>query len=129
MAVLAAFSLVYLQGLFDQADHRKAIAAVRAMQTHPGAPTFGEFLAERTKGAVTFSSTLLSGCRGTVRVDAHPESAGLLSYQVDLVSHTVAPLNGAGGRALDDYHARWDAPASGDSPPPSGAPPPQPSQP
>ncbi len=108
MAVLAGFSLIYLQGLFDQSDNRKAIAAVRTLQTHPGAPTFGGHLASTTGGAVTFSATLLSGCRGTVQVDAHLVDQGLLSYRVDLITQDdIEPLNGAAGRALDAYRARY----------------------
>jgi len=111
MAVLAAFSLIYLQGLFDQSDHRKAIAAVRMLQARPGTPTFGGYLASSTKGAVTFSATLLSGCAGTVQVDAHPESGGLLSFEVDLVASSVEPQNGAARRALEAYRAEVGVPA------------------
>lgn len=103
MAVLAAFSLIYLQGLFDKSDHRKAIAAVRQHQARPGAPTLGGFLASSSKGAVTFSATLVSGCRGVVQVDAHLEDGGLLSFEVDLITQAIEPVNGAAGRALTAY--------------------------
>ena len=110
MAVLAAFSLVYLQGLFEHSDLRKAIAVVRTLQTHPGAPTFGGHLASTNRGAVTFSATLLSGCRGTVQVDAHLEAGGLLSFRVDLITQAIEPRSGAARRALEAYRSRWADP-------------------
>jgi hypothetical protein len=105
VCVGVAISFRVVQGMFDRADHSKAELTVRTL-TGPGGPTLEDVLARKDPGARTdaaWSSEILSGCRGFVRVRCRLASAGgEYVFDVDLVRRAVHPGNEAGKVALSE---------------------------
>ncbi|RMG15846.1 MAG: hypothetical protein D6729_11970 [Deltaproteobacteria bacterium] len=104
LIVLLGVALFHLQGLFDQGDRRRAVDLVAHHQARPGTPTFGSWLQD-TYGAPEWSATILSGCRGIVRVVAKTPQGLHLAFDVDLIKKTFEASNTPAREAL----ARWEA--------------------
>lgn len=115
-ALLAAGSLVLLQRAFDGADHRKAELLVRTFQPAGGRPLVDVLAARdpRARADAAWSTEILSGCRGFVRVRCMLPD-GPYDFGVDLVKRSIHPANGAGELALQE--------ASAPAPTPKPAPP------
>jgi hypothetical protein len=95
-------SYAVVQGMFDRADHRKAEQLVRAFAGKDG-QTMEDFLAQKDPAAhsdLSWSSDILSGCRGYVRVRCRLPQAGEYDFDVDLVRRSIHPGNGPGEQAL-----------------------------
>lgn len=121
LAIMAGGSLIYLQGLFDKGDHRKAKALIQKVQLAPGTPSFGAFLADRAGGKVTYEATILSGCRGIIQVTASGPKDQQWVFEVDLVAKEVHPASLTAKDAWAAFHAQVE----GESPrTPTGDPPP-----
>ena len=119
-ALGVVLSYAWLDGRYEQADHRKAKTLVRSLSassrlvgavqdggTGTGASTPAEkrtvedILAARNPAArldATWSSEMLSSCRGFVRVHAFLDNTDY-AFDVDLVRHGIHPGNEA-GRAI-----------------------------
>ena len=95
-------SYAVVQGMFDRADHKKAEQLVRAFAAKDG-HTLEDVLAQKDPAAhsdLSWSSEILSGCRGFVRVRCRLPQAGEYDFDVDLVNKSIHPGNAAGEQAL-----------------------------
>ncbi|HJZ87033.1 MAG TPA: hypothetical protein VKN99_17795 [Polyangia bacterium] len=104
IALGTAASFAIVQGMFDRADHEKAERLVRTFAGRQG--TLEDLLARRDPGAhmaANWSSEILSGCRGFVRVKCQlPAAGGEYAFDVDLVRKAIHPGNQRGQAALEE---------------------------
>ena len=102
VAVGAAISISIVQRMFDASDHRKAQALVRSFGQHG---SLEDLLAQTDPGArsdTAWSSEILSGCRGFVRVRCRlPQTGQVYAFDVDLVRRSIHPGNELGRTALE----------------------------
>jgi hypothetical protein len=101
-------SYAVVQGMFERADHTKAEKLVRGFQGKDGR-TLEDLLAQKDPAAhsdLSWSSEILSGCRGFVRVRARLPQAGEYDFDVDLVQRSIHPGNGLGEQALEALGGR-----------------------
>ena len=94
-------SYAVVQGMFDRADHGKAEKLVREFAGKDG--TLEDWLAKKDPAAhsdLAWSSEIISGCRGFVRVRCRLPQAGEFDFDVDLVNRSIHPGNGPGEQAL-----------------------------
>lgn len=95
-------SYSWLNGRYEQADYRKAIGLVRHLKAPNKTTTLEDVLAERFPAArldATWSSEMLSSCRGYVRVHAILDATDY-AFDVDVVQHGIHPGNEAGKATL-----------------------------
>jgi hypothetical protein len=101
VALGCAISFAVVQSMFERADHRKAVELVRGFRG-AGGQTIEDLVARGNPGARAdgaWSSEILSGCRGFVRVRCRPLGGGDFAFDVDLVRKGIHPGNEA-GRAI-----------------------------
>ena len=102
VAVGVAISFSLVQHMFDASDHRKAQNLARTLGGRHG--SLEDVLAEHDPGARTdaaWSSEILSGCRGYVRVRCRlPQTGQVYAFDVDLVRKAIHPGNELGRAAL-----------------------------
>jgi hypothetical protein len=102
-------SYTIVQGMFDRADHRKAEQLVRTFAGKDGKTSLEDLLAEKDPAAhsdLSWSSEILSGCRGFVRVRCRLPQAGEYDFDTDLVQRSIHPGNEAGKQALEALGGR-----------------------
>lgn len=113
LGIVASFWL--LEGAFAAGDHRKAQALVREHRL--GGPTLEQFLlsrhADRT-GPPAWSSHILSGCRGFVRVRCAIPRRGAAPaayvFDVDLPQKGIHPADEAGRSVLREFARAGSSP-------------------
>ena len=103
-ALAAAVCVVYLQGRFDAADVKAAVALAQAYRA-PTGRTLPEVLSARHPGAaVDWSGAETSSCFQHVRVDARVAQPGgapvLYEFDVDINGPSIHPANPPGVDAL-----------------------------
>jgi hypothetical protein len=106
LGVVVSYAVV--QGMFDRADHQKAEKLVRGFPGRDGR-TLEDVLAAQDPAArsdLSWSSDILSGCRGFVRVRCRLPQAGEFAFDVDLVRRGIHPGNRAGEQALETLGGR-----------------------
>jgi hypothetical protein len=103
LGAFVSFSIV--QHMFDRADHEKAAKMVRTF-AGKGGQTLEDVLAKKDPGArsdAAWSSEILSGCRGFVRVRCRlPQTGAEYDFDVDLVRRGIHPGNANGEAALTE---------------------------
>lgn len=106
IAVIMVFALVttlsWLQGRFDQSDHRKALELVKSYRAIPNGPTIPDVIRSRHPaiGAheISWTSEITSGCLGHLRVHAYvPKTseapAATYAFDVDLTGPSIHPTD------------------------------------
>ena len=94
------FAMTYMQARFDQADMKKAIAAVQAIRPYPASSeTITDALAAKYSvkpETIYWSTEIQSKWRGTVRVTALiPNTKDSLTWLVDVSAQEVMPESSA----------------------------------
>jgi hypothetical protein len=92
MVVALALTLSWLQGRYDQSDHRKALELINSYKAMPNGPTIPELIQRRHPEVkdheIHWSTELTSGCLGVVRATAYvPKKEGrgdAASYAFDI---------------------------------------------
>jgi hypothetical protein len=99
-AVMMAFSVITLQRCFDESDRKKAMQLVLSSPA-PGGTVKDALIAAAGDGGIPACSQpeIVSSCAGTLSVECSAGSGEGYRYSVDLVRHSVSPLN-ANARAL-----------------------------
>lgn len=100
------FTMTYMQARFDQADLRKAIAAVQSVRpSSTSSKTIAEALAAKyavKPEEIYWSTEIQSKWRGTVRVTALiPNTKDSLTWLVDVSAQEVMPESDAAKRLFD----------------------------
>jgi hypothetical protein len=102
LGAFLSFSLV--QAMFDRADHDKALKLVRQFAGKSG-ETIEDLLARKDPGAhsdLSWSTEILSGCRGFVRVTCRlPQHGDDYVFDVDLVRRGIHPGDEGGRQVLE----------------------------
>jgi hypothetical protein len=111
VALGTAISFAIVQRMFDRADHDKAAKLVRMFPSRDGKTTVEDLLARRdpaARGEGAWSTEILSGCRGFVRVRCTLPAAagGEYAFDVDLVRRAIHPGNDQGRRLLEELGGR-----------------------
>jgi hypothetical protein len=102
LACMIATALV-LQGMFDASDHAKSERIVRGYRTIEAGAPLGERVEKATPGGV-WSSEILHGCRGYVRV-RYSAPGGEYVFDYDVPQHRIHPGNDAAARLLAELPA------------------------
>ena len=103
-------TMLWLQGRFDQSDHRKAIAFVRSHQLAPGTMAFGGWFDE-AHGVQEWRAEILSGMRGILRVEVRDGAGQIYAFEVDLVKHELVPRTFPAEEALAAWQRAVEGPA------------------
>ena len=99
---LLVVTLSWLQGRFDDSDHRKATELVTQYRPREGGLSIAQALRARHPGlepdAITWSSEITSGCLGHVRVYAlvrqpSGKPSETYAFDVDLAGPSVHPTD------------------------------------
>jgi hypothetical protein len=110
-AIAAAICVVYLQGRFDAADVKAAVALAQAYRAPSGLALPDVIEARHPGAAIAWRGTETSSCFQHVRVDASVAPAGAAppvtyEFDVDINGPSIHPGNPLGVEAL----AALDAP-------------------
>lgn len=91
MCLALGFTLNWLQGRYDQSDHRKALELLDSYRAMPNGPTIPELIQRKHPEAkphqISWATELTSGCLGVVRATAYvskPNGGDAASYAFDL---------------------------------------------
>jgi hypothetical protein len=93
-------TLSWLQGRFDQSDHRKAVTLVKTYQPQAGGPSLTERIIQDYPGLhasdLSWDSEIRSSCLGYVRVTARADKTKThrdvaLAFDVDLTGPSIHP--------------------------------------
>src|SRR5687768_4670997 len=106
VAIVMVFALVsvlsWLQGRYDDSDHRKSQELVRRYRAIPNGPSIPEAILARNPDVreheVAWSSEITSGCLGHVRVFAYipkkePRTAKTYAFDVKLTAPSIHPTD------------------------------------
>jgi hypothetical protein len=91
-------TMSWLQGRFDTADHEKATSLVREYRAKTEGPTIEAAILARHPEAKDFdlswSSEIVSSCRGYVRVSGYVSKAKVTyAFDVDLTGPSIHPTD------------------------------------
>jgi hypothetical protein len=115
-AIAAAVCVLYLQGRFDAADVKAAIALAQSYRAPSGQSLPGVFEARYPGASVEWSGAETSSCFQHVRVDAKVTPKGqapvLYQFAIDINGPSIHPANPDGVEAL----AALDGPPSPSAP-------------
>jgi hypothetical protein len=90
-------TLSWLQGRFDTTDHKKATEMVQSYRAVPKGPTIADAIHARHPDVkdyeVSWSSEIVSSCRGYVRVSAVVPPSTTYAFDVDLTGPSIHPTD------------------------------------
>jgi hypothetical protein len=90
-------TLSWLQGRFDTSDHDKATKMVREYRAIPNGRTISDAIEARHPTAkdydISWTSEIVSSCRGYVRVSAYVPPSTTYAFDVDLTGPSIHPTD------------------------------------
>lgn len=122
MIAILALTLIFLQQRFDQSDLDKAVAML-AEKPDGGWSVAEELDARGGASSAICSPRIVSSFRGTLEVSCTAGASEPYRFGVDLVRHTVKPLNAQAEELLQAVERRnaGGAPDSGVGPADAGS--------